>query len=71
MSAANILDIVILLLGLYFLYGVWQKPKIFWEGRRIRRTRNVLGDEVTFWMYAIMGVIMTAVGIGGAYGAFG
>lgn len=68
---ANILDILILLIGLYFLYGVWQKPAIFWERGRIQRTRRVLGDQSTLWMYGILGAIMTVVGVIGAYGVFG
>ncbi|MEM7331510.1 MAG: hypothetical protein AAF490_05415 [Chloroflexota bacterium] len=68
---ASLLDIVILLIGLYFVYGIMFKPAIFWERGRILRTRKVLGDQNTLIFYGILGSIMVIVGILGAYGALG
>lgn len=69
--SASLIDIVILLIGLYFVYGVMFKPAIFWERGRIVRTRSVMGDRGTLIMYGILGAVMVVVGIIGAYGALG
>ena len=67
----SLINIIILLIGLYFVYGVMFKPAIFWERERIQRTRRVVGDNGTLWMYGILGSMMAIVGILGAYGVLG
>ena len=65
---ANLIDIVLMLGGLFVLYGVVFKPGIFWERGRIQRTRNIIGDRNTAIMYVVVGVIMFGVGVWGALG---
>lgn len=67
----DFLDVLLLLIGLYFLYGILFKPDIFWNRRRILRTREVMGDNRTMWMYGILGVIMVATALIGAFGVLG
>ncbi len=62
----DLLDLLLLLLGGYYLIGVILKPNIFWERGRILRTRNVLGDQKTLIMYAVLAVILIAVGFWGS-----
>jgi hypothetical protein len=63
----DILDILLLLLGGYYLVGVVVKPPIFWERGRILRTRNIIGDQKTLILYASLAVIMIAIGLWGSF----
>jgi len=63
----DILDILLLLFGGYFLVGVIFKPNIFWERGRILRTRNIIGDQKTLIMYGVLSVIMIGVGFWGSF----
>lgn len=63
----DILDILLLLIGIYFLVGVIFKPSIFWEGRRILRTRGIIGDQKTLIMYAVLSIVMIGVGLWGSF----
>ncbi len=59
----DILDILLLLFGGYYLFSVIFKPAIFWQSRRIVRTRDILGDQKTLIMYGALGVLMMGLGI--------
>lgn len=63
---ASLIDIILMLGGLYVLYGVTAKPAIFWERGRILRTRQIIGDRNTIIMYLIVGLVMMGVGVWGA-----
>ena len=63
----DILDVLLLLFGGYFLIGVIFKPSIFWESRRILRTRDIMGDQKTLMMYAVLSIIMIGVGVWGSF----
>ncbi len=59
----DIPDILLLLFGGYYLFSVIFKPAIFWQSRRIMRTRDILGDQKTLTMYGALGVLMIGLGI--------
>lgn len=63
----DILDILLLLFGGYYLVGVIFKPAIFWERGRIVRTRDIIGDQKTLLMYGALAVLMLAVGVWGSF----
>jgi hypothetical protein len=63
----DILDILLLLFGGYFLVGVIFKPSIFWERGRILRTRNIIGDQKTLIMYGVLSLVMIGVGLWGSF----
>jgi hypothetical protein len=63
----DILDILLLLFGSYFLVGVIFKPGIFWERGRILRTRDTIGDQKTLIMYAVLSLVMIGVGLWGSF----
>ena len=63
----DILDILLLIIGIYFLVGVIFKPGIFWERGRVLRTRDIIGDQNTLLMYAVLSVVMIGVGIWGSF----
>ena len=63
----DILDILLLLFGGYFLIGVIFKPGIFWERGRVLRTRDIIGDQKTLIMYGVLSVVMIAVGLWGSF----
>lgn len=59
-------DIFMVLFGSYLLYGVLFKPDFFWERRRMKLRRSVLGDKGTFRMYLILSIVMITIGLIGA-----
>lgn len=63
----DLLDILLLLIGSYYLFGVIFKPGIFWERGRILRTRNIIGDQKTLIMYTVLAFILIAVGVWGSF----
>lgn len=63
----DILDILLLLFGGYFLVGVIFKPAIFWERGRIPRTREIIGDQKTIIMYVVLAMVMIGVGLWGSF----
>lgn len=66
----NLLDILLIIFGLYYLYGVVRKPDFYWQRGRIQRTREIIGDRNTQVMYLAVGLIMLGVGIAGMFGMF-
>jgi hypothetical protein len=64
----DVLDVILILFGLFTLYGVLAKPDFYWNRGRIRRARDLIGDKKTHNMYLFAGVLML---IFGALGAFG
>ncbi len=63
----ELIDVVLIVAGIYVLAGVTFKFDLFWNRRRILRTRNVIGDQNTVIMYIIVGIIMLGVGIWGGF----
>ncbi len=63
----DLLDILLLLFGGYFLIGVIFKPSIFWERGRILRTRDIIGDQKTLILYAVLSLVMIGVGLWGSF----
>ncbi len=63
----GLLEIILLVWGAYYLYGVIFKPAFFWERGRILRTRTIIGDQKTLILYFILALIMIIVGIIGLY----
>ena len=59
----DLLDILLLLFGSYYVFSVFFKPAIFWESRRILRTRDIIGDQKTLIMYGALGVVMVGIGL--------
>jgi len=63
----ELIDVVIIAVGIYFLAGVSIKFDIFWNQRRVLRARNMIGDKNTVIMYTILGIILLGVGIWGGF----
>jgi len=59
----DLLDILLLLFGGYYLFSVIFKPAVFWESRRIVRTRDIIGDQKTLIMYGALGILMIGLGL--------
>lgn len=62
-----IIDIVLILFGIFTLYGVAAKPDFYWNSRRIARTRGIIGDQSTTVLYIVVGILMLGVGIWGIF----
>jgi hypothetical protein len=67
----NIIDILLVLVGSYFLYGVLFKPSFFWDRPGMQRRREIIGDKRTSQMYLVLAIMMVAVGLIGAFGFLG
>ncbi|MCP5096458.1 MAG: hypothetical protein GY943_12970 [Chloroflexi bacterium] len=63
----HVIDIVLILFGMFTLYGVATKPDFYWNSRRIARTRQMIGDERTSTMYIVVGILMLGVGVWGIF----
>ena len=66
----DVLNVVLILFGLFTLYGAVFQPDFYWNRGRIRRARDLIGDEKTRIMYLVTGAIMLIVGALGAFGVF-
>mgnify|MGYP006921589604 CR=1 FL=1 len=65
-----VIDLLLLIGGVFILIAIVVKPNFFWESRGMQRRRAMIGDNKTVIMYVITAVIMLAVGIWGAMGGF-
>jgi hypothetical protein len=65
MTLVNIIDILLIGLGLFLIYVNLVKPDFYWNSRRIKMRRDYLGDRNTIVMYIVIGVIFIAVGMWG------
>lgn len=64
----TILDVILIIFGLFTLVGVIVKPSFYWERGRIQRTRQIIGDKNTAILYYIIGGVMLVVGVMGMMG---
>ena len=70
MTIGNVIDTVLIVYGLYTLYGMTAKPDFYWQSRRIQRTRQIMGDKRTVQMYYAIAALTIVVGILGFAGLF-
>lgn len=59
----DLLELILLVWGAYYLYSIIFKPKFFWERARILRTREIMGDQKTLILYGVLAVLMIGVGL--------
>lgn len=67
MSIINIVDSLLIGLGLFLIYANLVKPDFYWNSRRIKMRREYLGDRNTVVMYSVIGAIFIMVGVWGWY----
>ncbi len=65
MSIINIVDSLLIGLGLFLVYANLFKPDFYWNSRRIKMRRQYLGDRNTVVMYSVIGAIFIMVGAWG------
>ena len=58
----TIIDGIILLYGLYTLFGILVKPDFYWESKRLQMRRERVGDQTVVRMYLILAVFMIGLG---------
>ena len=56
-----VVDLLLLVGGVFILIAVVVKPKFFWESRGMQRRREMIGDQKTTILYIVTAVIMLAV----------
>lgn len=47
--------LIVVFLGIYFIYGVITKPGFFWESKGAIRIRDIFGDKNTIYFYILLG----------------
>ncbi len=57
------MGIVLVLVGVFALYGTFFKPSFYWENRKARRLRNLIGDKATSVVYYIIGMVAVVIGL--------
>lgn len=62
----DLLDLILIVFGLFTLFGAIVRPDFYWNRGRIRRTREIMGDRNTIILYLVVGLLMLAVGAWGA-----
>ncbi|MDJ0753443.1 MAG: hypothetical protein QNJ45_07990 [Ardenticatenaceae bacterium] len=62
MTLGNLIDWIILIYGVYLIIGVIVRPPLFWDSKRMLRRRELIGDRNTAIMFAVIGLIMIALG---------
>jgi len=65
MSIINIVDSLLIGLGLFLVHVNLFKPDFYWNSRRIKMRRQYLGDRNTIVMYSVIGMIFIMVGAWG------
>ncbi|MEM7111349.1 MAG: hypothetical protein AAF614_02885 [Chloroflexota bacterium] len=58
----TIIDGIILLYGLYTLFGILVKPDFYWESKRLQMRRERVGDQTVVRMYLFLAVLMIGLG---------
>ena len=66
----TLLDILLIVIGIIYLYGGVAKPSFFWERWRTKRARALLGERNAQFWYGITGAIVLVIGILGTMGVF-
>lgn len=57
------MEIIFILIGIFTLVCTYFKPDFYWESRKAKRTRALLGDTITSIIYYIIGVSVCVFGI--------
>lgn len=60
--ALHWLDLVVIAMGLVFGGGTYAKPHFFWQSARLRKTREILGEQGTVLFYYGLAGLMIFVG---------
>lgn len=58
----NPIDILTLIVGAFLIVGVVFKPDFYWNSYRMKRRREVFGDQKLQVYFIILGIIMITVG---------
>jgi hypothetical protein len=64
------LNTLFILFGLYTVLGMLLRPDFYWNRRRMRQARQLLGDTRTRILYMALGAIALVVGVAGTLGLF-
>ncbi len=64
------LNIILILFGLFTLYGTIAQPDFYWNRGRVMRARQLMGDRNARIMYFATGLIMLGVGAWGTWVGF-
>lgn len=60
------LDILAIAFGVVILLGLIIKPSFWWNGERMRFTRERFGERNTIILYIVTAVVLIAVGVWGS-----
>lgn len=56
-------SVILILVGIFTFTCTLKKPNFFWEHRKAKFLRKIIGDRATVIFYLIISVIATVVGL--------
>ncbi|ADO82954.1 conserved hypothetical protein [Ilyobacter polytropus DSM 2926] len=59
---------ILLFLGIFTLVCTFYKPSFYWESRKAKSMRKLIGDSGTTALYYLIGLSVSVIGIFGALG---
>ncbi|WP_099192490.1 Imm17 family immunity protein [Tepidibacter mesophilus] len=57
------MSLLFILIGLYTIIATIKKPDFFWENRKAKFTRKIVGDKIASIFYMIIGCFISGVGV--------
>lgn len=57
------MSLLFILIGLYTIIATIKKPNFFWENKKAKLMRKIIGDKVTSIFYMAIGFFISVVGI--------
>lgn len=59
----NAQGLILLLVGIFTIYMIVKKPKFYWESRKAKQMRSLMGDKGTAFFYLALGAFLIFYGI--------
>ena len=57
-----VLNTIILVYGIYTLFGILVKPNFYWESKRLQMRRERVGDQSVVRIYLVLAIFMIGLG---------
>ncbi|CAH2213256.1 hypothetical protein [Tepidibacter aestuarii] len=57
------MSVLFILIGLYTIIATVKKPAFFWENRKAKVMRKIVGDKIASVFYMAIGCFISGVGV--------
>ena len=64
----EIYNYVLIVLGLFMVWGVLAKPVFYWDSRRVTLFREMVGDTIAVVVDVVIGCLLAGAGLLSALG---